>query len=61
MNAYNDNFYKNELSTGQKNESERVVCTKDLFSWAFQIARGMEFVSQKKVRPRANVLTLSVI
>lgn len=30
---------------------EQPLCTRDIICWAFQIARGMEYLARRKVRP----------
>lgn len=32
-----------------KDKNIKPICTQDLLSWAFQVARGMEYLSQRKV------------
>lgn len=32
------------------------ICTNDLLSWAFQVARGMDYLSSRRVRPKKNWL-----
>ena len=48
----NENLYSNICSTcyeGDIKDSSNDFRSQELFSWAFQVARGMEFISQKKV------------
>lgn len=33
-----------------KDSNLKPICTQDLLSWAFQVARGMEYLSQRRVR-----------
>jgi len=32
-----------------KDQNLKPICTQDLLSWTFQVARGMEYLSQRKV------------
>jgi FMS-like tyrosine kinase 1 len=32
-----------------KDQNFKPICTQDLLSWAFQVARGMEYLSQRRV------------
>lgn len=34
--------------TNDNKDNLKSICTKDLLSWAFQIAHGMEYLSQRK-------------
>lgn len=35
--------------TNDGNSQLSIFCSQDLMSWSYQVARGMEYISQKKV------------
>lgn len=39
---------KSKYCNDHKNQTTKSICTQDLLSWAFQVARGMEYLSQRK-------------
>ncbi|XP_067203643.1 vascular endothelial growth factor receptor 1-like isoform X3 [Linepithema humile] len=41
--------WKSNYRGDYKDQNLKPICTQDLLSWAFQVARGMEYLSQRKV------------
>lgn len=50
-NSFIGNYcFSNQTDSQHEEEDFQPFCTQNLLSWAFQIARGMEYLSQKKAR-----------
>ena len=44
-----DIFYTDYKSDNKENEYSNPIRTEELLSWSYQVALGMEYISQKKV------------
>ena len=44
-----------------KDRNLKPICTQDLLSWAFQVARGMEYLCQRKVSKYFSNYTMRII